>query len=338
MADPRFFNIAGPFPHTAMAEKLGGRVRASDGEVTLKGLKPLDSAGADELTFFGSEKYGKALEATTAGACLIREGDLEYLPGGVAAIIVDEPQLAYIDAVSVFYPEDASGLVSEQAHVDETARLEDGVTVEPGAVIGAGAEIGSGTIIGANTVIGRGVKIGRDCRIYPNCSVRFALVGDRVMIHPSASIGADGFGFNTSGAGHKRVPQIGRVILQDDVEVGAASTIDRGAMDDTVIGEGTKIDNLCQIAHNCKIGRHCMIVSMVGISGSTTVGDFVTMGGKVGVVDHVEIGDFAIIAARAAVTKNLPGGNIYAGFPAQPFKDWTREQAAVRRLAKKKKK
>lgn len=336
MADPRFFKIAGPFSHRDLAEKLGGTVRATDSEVALSGLGPLDGAGGSDLTFFGSAKYAAALKATKAGACLIREGDLEHLPAGVAAIIVEDPHLTYIHAVGLFYPEDLSGAVSPKAHVDPSARLEDGVTVEAGAVIGPGAEIGSGTLIGANTVIGHGVKIGRDCRIYPNATVRYALVGDRVMIHPSACIGRDGHGFHTSAAGHTRVPQIGRVILQDDVEVGAATTIDRGAMDDTVIGEGTKLDNHVQIAHNVKIGRHCMIVSMVGISGSTTIGDFVTMGGQVGVVDHVSVGDFAMIGARAGITKNLPGGNVYAGFPAQPFKDWQREQAVIRRMARKK--
>jgi UDP-3-O-[3-hydroxymyristoyl] glucosamine N-acyltransferase len=336
MADPRFFKNAGPFSHRDLAIKLGGSARKSDKEVQLQDLSPLDGAGPADLTFFGSPKYADALSKTKAGACLIRESDLEHLPAGVAAVIVEAPDVSYIDAVSLFHPEELSGTISEAAHVAPSAKLEEGVTVEPGAVIGAHAEIGAGTLIGANVVIGHGVKIGRNCRIYPNCSVRFALVGDRVMIHPSASIGADGFGFSTSGEGHKRVPQLGRVILQDDVEIGASSTIDRGALDDTIIGEGTKIDNLVQIAHNCKIGRHCMIVSMVGISGSTTVGDFVTMGGKVGVVDHVTIGDFAIIAARAAVTKDLPGGNVYAGFPAKPFKEWQREKAIVRRLARKK--
>lgn len=336
MADPRFFNYAGPFTQEVLADKLGGSIPdAHRTDASLKNLKPLDGAGRDDLSFFASQKYASALADSNAGACLIKQQDLGLLPGHIGAIVVEAPDVAYIDAVSLFYPEDLAGTVSPYAHVDEAARLEEGITIEAGAVIAAGAEVGTGTLIGANAVVGPGVKIGRDCRIYPNATVRYALVGDRVLIHPGASIGADGFGFSSSGSGHKRVPQIGRVILQDDVEVGASTTIDRGAMDDTVIGEGTKIDNLVQIAHNCKIGRHCMLAGMVGISGSTTLGDFVTMGGKVGVVDHVSIGDFSIVAARSGVTKDLPGGNIYAGFPAQPFKNWQRETVAVRRLAKK---
>ncbi len=337
MADPRFFNYAGPFAAETLADQLGGMVPAAHRtDAVLKGLKPLDGAGPEDLSFFASKKYAEALAESNAGACLIKQEDLELLPDHIGAIVVDAPDVAYIDAVPLFYPESLSQTISPVAFVDESARLEEGVTVEAGAVIGAGAEVGAGTLIGANAVIGQGVKIGRDCRIYPNATVRYALVGDRVLIHPGASIGADGFGFSSSGTGHKRVPQIGRVILQDDVEVGASTTIDRGAMDDTVIGEGTKIDNLVQIAHNCKIGRHCMITGMVGISGSTTLGDFVTMGGKVGVVDHVVIGDFAIIAARSGVTKDLAGGNVYAGFTAKPFKEWQREKAVVSRLAKKK--
>lgn len=337
MADPRFFNYAGPFDLQVLADKLGGHVPATHrSDVELKDLKPLDGAGAQDLSFFASKKYVSALEETNAGACLIKQEDLELLPDHVGAIVVDAPDFAYIDAAALFYPDEQSGTISPKACVDPSARLEDRVTVEAGAVICEGAEVGAGTLIGAGAVIGHGVKIGRDCRIFPNATVRYALVGDRVWIHPGASIGADGFGFSSSAAGHRRVPQIGRVILQDDVEVGAGSTIDRGAMDDTVIGEGTRIDNLVQIAHNCQIGRHCLIAAMVGISGSTKVGDFVTMAGQVGVVDHVEIGGFSIIAGRAGVTKNLPGGNVYAGFPAKPYKEWQREAAMVSRLAKRK--
>lgn len=337
MADPRFFNYAGPFTLEDLADKLGGSVPATHrSDVELRELKPLDGAGPHDLSFFASKKYTPTLAATSAGACLIKHEDLELLPDHIGAIVVDAPDFAYIDAASLFYPDKLTGSISPLAHVDGSARLEDRVTVEAGAVVAEGAEIGAGTLIGAGAVIGHGVKIGRDCRIFPNATVRYALVGDRVWIHPGASIGADGFGFSSSAAGHRRVPQIGRVILQDDVEVGASSTVDRGAMDDTVIGEGTKIDNLVQIAHNCQIGRHCVIAAMVGISGSTKVGDFVTMAGQVGVVDHVEIGDFAIVAGGAGVTKSLPGGNVYSGFPAKPHKEWQREIAVVRRLAKRK--
>lgn len=336
MADQRFFNYAGPFTQEELAIKLGGSVPETHRtDAALKDLKPLDGAGPEDVSFFGSAKYAAALAETGAGACLIKLQDVALLPAHVGAIVVEAPDVAYIDAVSLFYPDVISWTISSGAHVDAAARIEEGVCIDVGAVVGPGAEIGTGTLIGANVVIGPGVKIGRDCRIYPNATIRYALVGDRVMIHPGASIGADGFGFSSSGFGHKRIPQIGRVILQDDVEIGASTCVDRGAMDDTVIGEGTKLDNLVQIAHNCKIGRHCMITGQVGIAGSTTIGDFVTMGGQSGSADHVTIGDFSIIAARAGVTKSLPGANIYAGFPAKPYKDWQRETAIVSRLAKK---
>lgn len=336
MADQRFFNYAGPFSQEDLADKLGGSVpEAHRTAAKLRDLKPLDGAGPEDVSFFGSVKYAAALAETGAGACLIKKSDLALLPAHVGAIVVEAPDVAYIDAVSHFYPEAMEQTVSPGANIDKDAHLEEGVTVEAGAYIGPGAEIGTGSLIGANVVIGPGVKIGRDCRIYPNATVRYALVGDRVMIHPGASVGADGFGFSSSGLGHKRIPQIGRVILQDDVEIGASACVDRGAMDDTIIGEGTKLDNLVQIAHNCKIGRHCMFTGQVGIAGSTTIGDFVTMGGQSGSADHVTIGDFSIIAAKAGVTKNLAGGNIYAGFPAKPYKEWQRETAIVSRLGKK---
>jgi UDP-3-O-[3-hydroxymyristoyl] glucosamine N-acyltransferase len=217
--------------------------------------------------------------------------------------------------------------------VHPTARLESGVTIDPGAVIGPRAEIGTGTVIGAGTVVGPNVHIGRDCAIAPNVSIIHALIGDRVIIHPGCRIGQDGFGYLMGAAGHLKVPQIGRVIIQDDVEIGANTTIDRGAMSDTVIGEGTKIDNLVQIAHNVLIGRHCVLASQTGISGSAVIGDNVMMGGQVGIADHVTIGAGAALGAKAGVMHDVPAGARWVGAPAKPVKQFFREIAALERLA-----
>jgi UDP-3-O-[3-hydroxymyristoyl] glucosamine N-acyltransferase len=223
------------------------------------------------------------------------------------------------------------------AQIDPTARLEAGVIVDPLAVIGARAEIGTGTLIGPGAVIGPDVRIGRECAVGAHASILHALLGDRVIIHPGVRIGQDGFGFLPSPRGHQKIPQTRRAIIQDDVEIGANSTIDRGATRDTVIGEGTKIDNLVQIGHNVSIGRHCLIVSQVGISGSVTVGDFAVLAGQVGVADHVTIGEGAVLGARAGVMSNVPAGARWGGFPAESAIDWKRGQAIVRRLVRRSK-
>jgi UDP-3-O-[3-hydroxymyristoyl] glucosamine N-acyltransferase len=213
------------------------------------------------------------------------------------------------------------------------ARLEHGVIVDPGAVVGPYAEVGAGTILGAQSVVGAQVRIGRDCSIGANVTVQNALVGNRVILHPGVRVGQDGFGFDMGPKGHLKVPQVGRVIIQDDVEIGANTTIDRGASRDTIIGEGTKIDNLVQIGHNVVIGRHCIIVAQVGISGSTTLEDFVVLGGQVGVVGHVRIGQGAQIAGSSNVNSDVPAGARWGGTPAKPMRDWFREMTMLKTLA-----
>jgi UDP-3-O-[3-hydroxymyristoyl] glucosamine N-acyltransferase len=212
--------------------------------------------------------------------------------------------------------------------------VESGVAIDPGAVIGPRAEIGGGTVIGAGAAIGPGVRVGRDCAIGANVSITHALIGDRVIVHPGCAIGQDGFGFARGIRGANKIPQVGRVIIQDDVEIGANSTVDRGAIRDTVIGEGTKIDNLVQIAHNVSIGRHCLLAAQVGISGSTTLEDGVIMGGKAGVTDHVTIGAGAMLAAGAGVMHNVPAGERWGGAPAKPGRQWLREIATLEQMAR----
>jgi UDP-3-O-[3-hydroxymyristoyl] glucosamine N-acyltransferase len=252
-----------------------------------------------------------------------------------------EPYRAFVEVCRRLFPDalrpsslfEAQGVVAGAA-VHPTARLESGVTIDPGAVIGPRAEIGAATMIGAGAVVGPNVHIGRACAIGPHVSIIHALIGDRVIIHPGCRLGQDGFGYAMGRREHTKVPQIGRVIIQDDVEIGAGSTIDRGANRDTVVGEGTKIDNLVQIGHNVAIGRHCVLVAQTGLSGSVTLEDFVVLGARVGVNNHVTIGEGAQVAALSIVHGDIPRGARYGGFPAKPVKQWMREMFLLERLAR----
>jgi UDP-3-O-[3-hydroxymyristoyl] glucosamine N-acyltransferase len=211
--------------------------------------------------------------------------------------------------------------------------MENGVTVDPGAVIGPGVGIGSGTVIAANSVIGPNVQIGRNCSIGPGASIIHTFIGDNVIIHAGCHIGQDGFRFQAGPKGHVKVPQIGRVIIQDHVEIGAGTTIDRGGIGDTVIGEGTKIDNLVQIGHNVTIGRHCIIVAQCGVSGSVSLGDHVVLGGQVGIADHLTIGAGAMVGAKSGVATNIPAAEKWLGSPAWPVREFLRAMTALRRLS-----
>jgi len=305
-------------------------------------VAPLDTAGPRDLTFIDNPKYAALLARTRAGACLAAERFAGEVPAGTVVLRSRAPYRALVAVARALFPEAlrpsslcAGRDLSPAAHIDPQARLEDGVSVDPGAVIGAGAEIGSGTAIGANAVIGPGVRIGRDCAVGPGAAISNALIGDRVLIHAGARLGQDGFGYLPGPRGHEKVPQVGRVIVQDGVEIGANTTIDRGAIRDTVIGEGSKIDNLVQIAHNVTIGRHCIVVAQTGISGSVTIGDYVVLGGQVGLKDHLTIGDGAQIGARAGVMNDVPPGGRWGGYPAEPSRDWLRGVSTLRRLSKR---
>ncbi len=303
-------------------------------------IAPLDAAQAPDITFLDNPKYLSALATTRAGACLLAPRFAAAAPPRLPVLVTAEPYRAFVAVARALFPGSlrpsslfgATGR-AEGAQVHSSARLEAGVTIDPLAVIGPGAEIGAGTVIAAGAVIGPSVAIGRDCSIGANATVLYALIGDRVIIHPGARIGQDGFGFLPSPKGHVKIPQSRRVIIQDEVEIGANVTIDRGSTRDTMIGEGTKIDNLVQIAHNVTIGRHCLIAGQVGISGSARLGDFVMLGGKVGIADHVTIGTGASLGAQSGVMSDVPAGARWIGSPAQPVRDFMKGVAVLRRLA-----
>jgi UDP-3-O-[3-hydroxymyristoyl] glucosamine N-acyltransferase len=343
MSQPSFFPAPTPVTLEALCAATGA-VLADPAHASrvVQGIAPLESASEGSLSFLDNAKYAEQAVTTGASACFLAEKFKATLAPGCAALVSRDPYRAFAKAASILFPTSARPQpvfggtgISPGAYVHPEARLEPGVTVDPGAVIGPRVEIGRGTLIGAGAVIGEGVRIGRDCAIGPQSTLTHALLGNRVIVHPGARIGQDGFGFAMGPMGHLKVPQIGRVILQDDVDIGANTTIDRGANRDTVVGEGTKIDNLVQIGHNVVIGRHCVIVGQVGISGSTVLEDYVVLAGQVGVAGHLRIGMAAQVGAKSGVMTSIPAGARYVGIPAKSAKQHFREVAIVSRLAQK---
>ncbi len=306
-------------------------------------LSSLTNPKGGSLTFVQPDaKAADIVSLQSVGAILCAERTLAAMPAPPAKIVVASPQSAFIKIAAAMFPESlgparvsaSEGLnpAYPTASVSLLAAIKEGAVIEAGAAIGDHAAVGRDTVIGANAVIADHCQIGRDCRIGPAAVLQYALVGDGVVIHSGAQIGAEGFGFVPGSDGLLKVPQLGRVILQNRVEIGANTTVDRGAIDDTVIGEGTKIDNLVQIAHNVWIGRNCVIAAQTGISGSVRLGDGCMLGGGVGISDHVTIGSGVQIAASSGVMNNIPDGERWAGTPARPFKEFFREMATLRKL------
>lgn len=326
MVDPRFFEALGPVPLADLLQLTGAELQgeAPDG-LRIVGVAPLDRAGPQALSFLADRRYLASLRTTRAGAVLVAPAHAGEAPEGVARLVTPEPQAAYARAAQRLHavrahPQDAPAVHPE-------ARMEPGVQLAPGVVIGPGAAIGEGTQVGPHAVIGPGVQVGRHCRIGAHAVIACALIGDRVRILSGAVVGEAGFGVAGSREGAVDMPQLGRVVLQDGVTVGANSCIDRGAYDDTVVGENTKIDNLVQVAHNVRIGRNCVLAAHTGVSGSVTVGDGVAFGGRAGIADHVDIGAGAKIAAASGVMKDVPAGEVWGGSPARSLRKWMRETA-----------
>ena len=336
MADPRFYDNAGPLSLARVVEITGGEAETA-ADVRVADVAALDSAGPGQLSYCESVKFRSALERTQAGVVLIAPALAASTPAAARAVVCDQPALGFAKVATALYPN--AGLIWPEGRapvhaIAPSARVGEGTVIAPGVFIGEGVEIGDDCIVGPGVVIGRGVQIEHKARLGPHVSISHALIGDRCIIHAGTRIGQDGFGFVAGPAGHFKVPQLGRVIIQDDVEIGANVAIDRGALGDTMIGEGTKIDNLVQIGHNNRLGRRTIIVAQVGISGSCEVGDYAVLGGQVGVADHVKIGAGVFVAAKAGVTRTLEGAKVFGGFPAKPVEQWRREVGALSRLAK----
>ena len=328
--DARFFDTLSPLGVDDLAALTGGEVVRTSAARFAR-VAPLATADGQAVAFLGDRKFLEALKATSAGCVIVPAEAVDAAPANAAVIVSRTPQAAWAAAaVALHRPVGLTGSAPRDVCEDDT------VAIEPGVVLGQGARIGRGSRIGANTVIGPGVQIGRDCDIGPNVSVRFALIGDRVKIYAGARMGEAGFGAAGGANGAVDVPQLGRVIVQDGVTVGANTCIDRGAFDDTVIGENTKIDNLVMIAHNCVIGRNCLIAGQTGMSGSVIVGDGVMFGGKAGIGDHLKIGVGARVAAGAGVLADIPAGETWSGDPAKPIRQFLRETVWVSKQASRK--
>lgn len=338
MPDPRFFSVEGPFTVAQLAE-IGGASLGTEAspERVIRDIGPLESAGPDDLSFIDNPKYVDAFSSCAAGACVVHPSRVGAGPSGVSLLISETPYLAYARMSHAFYPDNqaASGFHG-QASIDASARIAEDVHIAGGAVIFENVEIGQRSTVGPNAVIGPGVKIGDDCHIGANASVFYCLMGNRVRVFAGVRIGEAGFGFAPSPDGFFTVPQLGRVLIEDDVQIGANTTIDRGSGPDTLIGAGCRIDNLVQIGHNVRLGRCCIIVAQCGISGSTVLEDFVVVGGQVGIAGHLTIGEGANIGAQSGVMKSVPAGARVIGKPAVPARQFMRQASLLARLAQNK--
>jgi UDP-3-O-[3-hydroxymyristoyl] glucosamine N-acyltransferase len=332
--DARFFRRSGPHPLAVVARAARGTADGRD--LLLEGVAPLQTAGPNDVSFFDNRHYASALDETAAGAVIVHPDMTARLPASTVAIVTTEPYAAWARVAALFHPlPPVSPGIHPSAIVAETALIDSSAEVGPLSVIEAGAEIGPGSRIGPCAVVGSGVIVGQDCRIGAHVSLSYAILGARVYVYPGARIGQEGFGFAYTKDGFLSVPQLGRVILEDDVEVGANTTIDRGSSRDTVIGAGSRLDNLVQIGHNVIIGRCCVIVAQVGISGSTVLEDFVRVGGQAGLAGHLRIGQGAEIGAQSGIMSDMAPGAKVLGSPAQPKMDYFRQLATLKKMAKR---
>lgn len=341
MADPRFFTNAGPFTLAELAKIADANLSVGDPSSVFSDVQPLQDAGPADVSFLENKSYVDAFAKSAAGACLVSPKHVERAPKGMALLVTDEPYRAYARVAQAFYPMTCythapQPGIDPAALIHDTAILGDGCCVEAGAVVGAHVEIGARCFIGANSTLGAGVVLGDGCHVGANVTIQFAIIGNGCVFHPGARIGQDGFGF-APGSVHTKVPQLGRVIIEDGVDIGANACVDRGTGPDTIIRRGAKIDNLVQVAHNVEIGAGCLFAAQVGISGSTKVGNYVMMGGQVGAAGHLTIGDGVQVVAQSGIMRNVEPGQTIAGSPSMPAKEYWRQVAALGRLIKTKK-
>ncbi len=339
MADPRFFTKTPAQSLADLAKVAGGSLAdPSTASLMISDVAALDVAGAGQISFLDNPKYKDGFAASKAAACIVAEPLVHLAPKGMALIISKSPYKSYALVAQAFYPlVFPAADISKAAHIDPSASIGKGCIIEAGVVIGAKAVIGEGTWIGANSVIGAGVQIGARCKIDPVVTISHAELGDGVRLYPGVRIGQDGFGFAIDPAGHVKVPQLGRVIIGDNVEIGANTCIDRGAGPDTVIGSGTWIDNQVQIGHNVKIGKRCVLIAQCGVAGSTVLEDYAVLAAQAGVAGHLKIGMGARIGAKSGVMRDVPAGEEHLGAPSMPVKEFMRQQVALKQLTKRQK-
>ena len=307
-----------------------------DEKELIENVCSIDSAGENDICFFYDKKNKQMAEKIKAKACITTEELAHLVPEKVITLVSNDPKKAFIDLVTAFYQEHKPvAKIEADAYIASTAKIGKGCYIGHGVVIEDNVEIGDNCVIEANAVIAHGCKVGNNCRIGNNASIAYCLMGNDCYIYTGARIGQDGFGFSVIDGQHKRIPQIGRVIIGDDVEIGANTCIDRGALDDTIVGKGTRVDNLVQIAHNDKIGNYCILVSQTGIAGSCTLGDYVVCGGQAGLADHINVGAGAQIGAQSGVMRDIEPGAIVIGTPTVPFKDFMRQVAFIQKNSKK---
>lgn len=331
----KYFDHHGPHSLNEVAEYVGASVPAGfDEDLSIKTLAPLATAGDGAISFFADKRYRKQFETTAATACLVTEKLAGSLPDTVVPLLTNYPHAAFAKAASLFFTE--RRFAGNKTAIDETADIHASAVISPGCAIGPDVSVGENSYIGANVVLGPGVTIGDNCEIAPGVSIRCAALGNGVKVAANSAIGEAGFGATSDGQGPVDIPQLGGVIIGNDVTIGACTTIDRGAFDNTVLEDRVKVDNLVQIAHNVRVGMGTVLAAHTGISGSANIGRGVQLAGRAGIADHVDIGDGARVGAASGVMNDIPAGETWAGYPAKPIRQWLRETVILARMAKQK--
>lgn len=337
MIDTNFYQNNGPFTLQQISEICEAEL--SDKNKALAEIKDIGTmglAGQDEICFFYDKKAKEKAAEIKATACVVTQDLAPFVPETVIKLIAANPKVAFLKLISAFYREKLpKPNIASTAKIHPSAIIGENAYIGDNVVIGEKVKIGANCFIETGAVIGDGCQIGNNCRIGVNASVSYTVMGNDCYIYTGARIGQDGFGFQMINGQHKRIPQVGRVIIGNDVEIGANSCIDRGALDDTVIGDGCRVDNLVQIAHNDKLGKGCVIVAQTGIAGSCTFGDYVVCGGQTGFADHLKVGSGAQIGAQSGLIRDVEPGSIMMGYPAMPIKDFMRQVSYLQKLSKK---